>query len=145
LCIILPNFPPRHFALRHHDFLAQRPCVDRNRSGVMAALLAFFLWGVLPAFWKQLDFLPAPAIVAQRTLWSAVLLLGLFFWRRDERQLWQVVRQPKVMGWLLLSGVLLASNWLLYVWATLNERILEGDLGYYLNPFLKMLFGALWF
>jgi chloramphenicol-sensitive protein RarD len=48
-------------------------------------------------------------------------------------------------GWHLLSGVLLGSNWLLYVWATLNNHILEGALGYYLNPFLNMLFGALFF
>jgi chloramphenicol-sensitive protein RarD len=44
-----------------------------------------------------------------------------------------------------MSGALLGANWLLYVWATLNGRILEGALGYYLNPFFNMLFGVLWF
>ena len=55
------------------------------------------------------------------------------------------LRSPRVLGWHLLSGSLLASNWLLYVWATLNHRIIEGALGYYLNPFFNMMFGALWF
>ena len=119
--------------------------MDRTRSGVLAALAAFFLWGTLPIFWKLLDFLPPPSIVAQRTLWSLLLVLGILFWRGEGKSLMTALRSPRVLGWHLLSGGLLASNWLLYVWATLNNRILEGALGYYLNPFFNMLFGALWF
>lgn len=112
---------------------------------MLAALAAFFLWGILPIFWKLLDFLPPPSIVAQRTLWSLLLVLGILFWRGEGKSLMTALRSPRVLGWHLLSGGLLASNWLLYVWATLNHRILEGALGYYLNPFFNMLFGALWF
>ena len=125
--------------------ITQLPAVDRTRSGVLAALAAFFLWGVLPVFWKLLDFLPPPSIVAQRTLWSLLLLLGILAWRGEGRALMAALRSPRVLGWYLLSGSLLASNWLLYVWATLNHRIIEGALGYYLNPFFNMMFGALWF
>lgn len=119
--------------------------MDRTRSGVLAALAAFFLWGILPVFWKLLDFLPPPSIVAQRTLWSLLLLLGILVGRGEGRALVAALRSPRVLGWHLLSGSLLASNWLLYVWATLNHRIIEGALGYYLNPFFNMMFGALWF
>jgi chloramphenicol-sensitive protein RarD len=112
---------------------------------VLAALAAFFLWGILPIFWKQLFFLPPPSIVAQRTLWSLLLLLGILAVRGELRAVFIGLRTPSAVGWHFLSGALLASNWLLYVWATLNDRILEGALGYYLNPFFNMLFGALWF
>ncbi len=125
--------------------IAQLPGVERTRSGVLAALAAFLLWGILPVFWKLLDFLPPLSIVAQRTLWSLLLVLGILAWRGEGRALITALRSPRVLGWHLLSGSLLASNWLLYVWATLNHRILEGALGYYLNPFFNMLFGALWF
>jgi len=119
--------------------------VERNRSGVLAAVVAFFLWGVLPLFWKQLDFLPPATIVAQRTLWSLAVLLVLLFHKRELAALVIALRSPRLAAWHMMSGTLLAANWLLYVWATLNDRILEGALGYYLNPFLNMLFGALWF
>ncbi len=119
--------------------------MDRTRSGVLAALAAFFLWGILPVFWKLLDFLPPPSIVAQRTLWSLLLVLGILVWRGEGRATMAALRSPRVLGWHLLSGSLLASNWLLYVWATLNDRIIEGALGYYLNPFFNMMFGAMWF
>ena len=125
--------------------MAQFPRVEQNRSGVLAALAAFFLWGVLPIFWKLLHFLPPPTIVAQRTVWSLVLLLGILAFRGELKDLFRGLRSPSAVVWHLLSGILLASNWLLYVWATLNGRILEGALGYYLNPFFNMLFGALWF
>ena len=107
--------------------------------------MAFMLWGILPLFWKQLSFLPPATIVAQRMLWSLLLLLPILWWRGEVRQLLVALRSPRAIAWQLLSGLLLSSNWLLYVWATLHERILEGSLGYYLNPFFNMLFGALWF
>jgi len=111
----------------------------------MAALAAFFLWGVLPIFWKLIDFLPPASIVAQRTLWSLLILCGIQLWRKEWGHLIREMRQPSALAWQLVSGLLLASNWLLYVWATLNGRILEGALGYYLNPFFNMLFGVIWF
>ncbi|KAB2640602.1 MAG: EamA family transporter RarD, partial [Verrucomicrobia bacterium] len=117
----------------------------RPRPGVLAALLAFMLWGVLPLYWKQLAFLPPATIVAQRMLWSLLLLVPILWWRGEARGLFAVLRTPRALAWQLLSGLLLSSHWLLYVWATLHQRILEGSLGYYLNPFFNMLFGALWF
>jgi chloramphenicol-sensitive protein RarD len=111
----------------------------------LAALAAFFLWGILPIFWKLLDFLPPVTIVAQRTLWSLLLLLIILALRGELKSLIQGLRAPSAIIWHLLSGTLLASNWLLYVWATLNDHIIEAALGYYLNPFFNMLFGAIWF
>lgn len=119
--------------------------MSESRGGVISAVVAFTLWGVLPVFWKALDFLPPPSIIAHRTLWALVLLLPLLAWHRQLREVARGLSTARGVGWHLLSGSLLASNWLLYVWATLNGRILEGSLGYYLNPFLNMLFGALFF
>ncbi len=115
------------------------------RAGLLSALAAFFLWGVLPLYWKQLEFLEPGVIVAQRALWSWLMLLPLLAWGGGWRPVWDALRQPRKAAWHLLSGLLLSGNWLLYVWATLNDRILEGSLGYYLNPFFNMLFGTLWF
>lgn len=119
--------------------------MSSHRTGVLSAIAAFFLWGVLPIYWKQIDFLPPASIVAQRTLWSLALLALILAVSGGFREVRRGLSGPRMLGWHLLSGVLLAANWLLYVWATLNDRILEGALGYYLNPFFNMLFGVLWF
>ena len=115
------------------------------RGGVLAAIMAFVLWGLLPLFWKALDFLPPLVIVAQRTLWALVLLWVIILWRRRGREVVAGLARRSDVMWNLTAALLLGTNWLLYVWATLNERIIEGALGYYLNPFFNVLFGMLWF
>jgi chloramphenicol-sensitive protein RarD len=102
--------------------------------------VAFGLWGVLPIYWKQLEFMGATSLVAQRTCWTFLALWPLLLWRRQGFR-----ADRRVIAWHFLSGALIAGNWLLYVWATLNDRMIEGALGYYINPFFNMLFGALWF
>ena len=119
--------------------------MKERKDGVMSAVAAFILWGVLPVFWKSLIFLPPASIIAHRTIWSLVVLLPVLALQKQVRTVLRGISSWRGVGWHLLSGCLLASNWLLYVWATLNDRILEGALGYYLNPFLNMLFGAMFF
>lgn len=119
--------------------------MNSTRSGVLSAITAFFLWGVLPVFWKMLGFLPPISIVSQRTLWSLLILLAAVAIRGEMKVYRKALVTPSAIGWHFLSGIMLSANWLLYVWATLNGHILEGALGYYLNPFFNMLFGALWF
>lgn len=111
-----------------------------NARGTIAGVLAFFLWGVLPIYWKHLEEFPPMSIVAQRTCWTCLMLWPLLWWRRTG-----VSADAKTISWHLLSGLLIGGNWVLYVWATVNERMIEGALGYYINPFLNMLFGAIWF
>jgi chloramphenicol-sensitive protein RarD len=115
------------------------------RGGVLAAVTAFVLWGLLPLFWKALDFLPPLVIVAQRTLWSLVLLWIIILWRRRGREVLAGLANRRDALWNGIAALLLGTNWLLYVWATLNDRIIEGALGYYLNPFFNILFGMWWF
>jgi len=119
--------------------------VEREKKGVISAVVAFLLWGVLPLYWKSLQGLPPATIIGHRTLWSMVLLVIVLVWRGEFGGWVRAFREPAVVGRHMLSGVLLVCNWLLYVWATLNGHIVEGALGYYLNPFFNMLFGALWF
>ncbi len=115
-------------------------CVTANARGLWAGILAFTVWGVLPVYWVHLDFLAPGSIVAQRTLWTCVLLWPLVLLRRRALR-----ADLRTVLWHLLSGVLIGGNWIVYVWATLNERMIEGALGYYINPFFNILFGFLWF
>ena len=119
--------------------------MNPQQKGISAALAAFSMWGILPVFWKALSFLEPASIVAHRTLWSLILLLAITLATQKSKSLKNQLPSGPALAWSAISGALLASNWLLYVWATLNHRILEAALGYYLNPFFNMLFGTLWF
>ncbi len=102
--------------------------------------MAFVLWGVLPIYWKHLEFMHPISIVAQRTCWTCLMLWPLLWWRRIG-----IRADIRTVAWQGVSGLLIGGNWILYVWATVNERMIEGALGYYINPFFNMLFGAIWF
>jgi chloramphenicol-sensitive protein RarD len=107
---------------------------------MLAGIMAFGLWGVLPIYWKHLEFMHPISIVAQRTCWTCLMLWPLLWWRRIG-----IRTDLRTLAWQAVSGVLIGGNWVLYVWATVNERMIEGALGYYINPFFNMLFGAIWF
>jgi chloramphenicol-sensitive protein RarD len=97
---------------------------------------------VLPLYFKLIGHVPATEIVAHRVVWSLLFLLGLaLLWRR-----WGTVRtalaSPKMIGLLALTAALIGGNWLIWVWAVVNGHVLEGSLGYYLNPLVNVLLGV---
>ncbi|HYI40728.1 MAG TPA: EamA family transporter RarD [Allosphingosinicella sp.] len=114
----------------------------RTRSGLLMGLGAYALWGVLPLYFKALVHVGATEIVAHRILWSLLFLGALAtMWRK-----WPPIRaalaNPKVALTLLLTAVLIGINWLVYIYAVVSGHVLEGSLGYYLNPLVNVLLGV---
>ena len=94
-------------------------------------------------FWKTLDGVPVLEVTAHRIVWSLAMLLVVLTIRGSLGTTFAAFRSPKTLAIHALAAALLAVNWLLYVWAMMHERVLEGALGYYLNPFLYILLGRL--
>lgn len=115
---------------------------DSNKGGIQLGLTAYLLWGVLPLYFKLLEHVPATEIVAHRIIWS-VILLGLLatLWRR-----WSAIRAAltdgKVLVTLIATSCLIAVNWLVYIYSITSGHLLEGSLGYYLNPLVNVMFGV---
>ena len=114
-----------------------------QKLGMVAATAAFTFWGLSPIYFKFLGAVPAPEIIAHRIFWAIPVLI-LFLSVRDGRKFWQRMRLPrKTLLALLLSGLLVAFNWLLFVWAVAHDRILETSLGYFINPLVNVVLGYL--
>jgi chloramphenicol-sensitive protein RarD len=113
------------------------------RRGYLLGITAYFAWGLFPLYFKTLAQIPALEIVVHRVLWSALgAVLLLLAWRHPDW--WRELRaHPRRLASLALSGLLIASNWLLYVWAVNNQHMLEASLGYYINPLVNVLLGLL--
>jgi len=113
-----------------------------RRAGLLFGLGAYLLWGFLPLYFKLLQGVASTEIVAHRILWSLVFLVLLVsLWRR-----WPAIRAAlaasRVMMTLTVTALLIAANWLIYIWAVLNGHVLAGSLGYYLNPLINVLLGV---
>jgi chloramphenicol-sensitive protein RarD len=119
------------------------PRSDSNpaRTGLVFGLLAYGLWGVLPIYFKQLAGISALDIVAHRVVWSLLFLIVLLAATRGWGQVRQALRHRRTLGLLVATSVLIAVNWLLYVYAVNGGHILAGSLGYYLNPLMNILLG----
>ncbi len=113
------------------------------RSGTAAAAAAFFLWGLFPLYWKMLAAVPALEIVAHRTAWGFVAVGLWVSLRRRWTDARGVARSPGTVARLAGSAVLIALNWLIYVWAVTHDQVVEASLGYFINPLVNVLLGVL--
>lgn len=113
------------------------------RRGYILGLTAYIIWGLFPLYFKAIASVPAVEIIIHRVLWSALFgALLLVVWKHPGW--WRELRDnPKRLAILALSGTLIAGNWLTYVWAVNNGRMLEASLGYYINPLVNVLLGML--
>lgn len=115
------------------------------RSGLFAAVAAYGMWGFLPLYFQFLGDLPPLVILAHRIVWSVPTALILVLAAGKWADFAGVLRQPRMMLTLLTSSVAIATNWTIYIWAVTNDRILEGSLGYYINPLIVFVFAAMFF
>ncbi|KXU39389.1 chloramphenical resistance permease RarD [Ventosimonas gracilis] len=111
------------------------------RLGYLLGVAAFTLWGFFPLYFKAIEHIPALEIALHRLIWSALLGLLVLGWWKHPGWLHQFREHPERLLILAVSGALLTSNWLIYVWAVNNGRILETSLGYYINPLMNVLLG----
>ena len=117
------------------------PAERTARAGLIFGLFAYGLWGVLPIYFKQVAAVPAIDIVAHRVIWSLPFLALLVAITRGWGQIRTALRDRRTLWLLLATSVLIAINWLLYVYAVIGGNILAGSLGYYLNPLMNILLG----
>ncbi len=118
--------------------------MSSKRRGALYAIGAYLMWGVLPVYWKLLQGVPAPQILAHRVVWSFGFLLVLILIRREFRALWDSVNLRHV-GAHAIAAIVLWINWLVYIWAVNAGRIVEASLGYFINPLVSVVLGVIFF
>jgi chloramphenicol-sensitive protein RarD len=116
-----------------------------TRAGLFAAMAAYGLWGFLPLYFQFLGDLPPLVILAHRIVWSVPTALILIIAAGKWGEFAGVFRAPRMLLTLLASSIAIAANWTIYIWAVTNHRVLEGSLGYYINPLIVFLFAAMFF
>ncbi|RXQ92254.1 EamA family transporter RarD [Ancylomarina salipaludis] len=111
-------------------------------KGYLYALLSFLSWGLLPIFWKGIKMVPAFEILAHRIFWSFLfLLIWILFKKRKEVH--NLLLDRKKRNSLFFAGILVSSNWGVYIYAVNSDRIMEASLGYYINPLVSVFLGIL--
>jgi chloramphenicol-sensitive protein RarD len=112
-------------------------------------MLAHIMWGLFPLYWRLLRNFDPLEVVAFRVVFAWSILFGLLpilLLRTSElekQELRKNIRRPRVWLAYSLAACLIFTNWLVFLWAVGQNRILEASLGYYINPLLNVLLGVI--
>ncbi|MFZ2487065.1 MAG: EamA family transporter RarD [Anaerolineae bacterium] len=111
------------------------------KKGLLTAAVAYFFWGILPIYWHSLHAVSATEILLHRIVWSLMVVLLLLAVRRNGRWLHEARQHPAILRVFFVTALLLAINWLVYIWANNNSHIVEASLGYFINPLVNVVLG----
>lgn len=113
-----------------------------QKLGLIYGVSAYVLWGMFPLYWPLLEPANPLEIVSHRAVWTLVFCLIVLAITHALKSTLATFRRPKVAAKLFLASVLISINWLIYIWATNNDHVVEASLGYYINPLIIIAFGV---
>jgi chloramphenicol-sensitive protein RarD len=123
---------------------AQAPVSQRRLvSGLIFSLGSYLLWGFLPVYFRLLAPTGAFEIVAYRILFSLVFCAILLTITGGWGRMAALVRQPRILLTMAVAGVLIYINWQVFVLAAVSGHVVEGALGYFINPIFTVLLGVI--
>ena len=119
--------------------------MDERRLGVLSGLSAYALWGLFPLYFPLLEPAGGLEIVAHRVLWSVVFVGLLLTVGRNWSQVRALLSDPRRLLVLAGAAVLIAVNWLVFVYGVNSGQVVETSLGYFINPLVSVLLGVVVF
>ena len=112
------------------------------RLGVMCGVACYAWWGLSPLYFKAVKHVPASEVLAHRILWSVIMLFLLVRWKQKGAAVRAALADRRTLRTLVATTVLIAVNWLTFIWAIAHDQLLQASLGYYMNPLINVLLGA---
>lgn len=109
--------------------------------GVLQAALAYAMWGLFPLYFHLVSAVAPLEIVLHRSLWSLAFVFVVLAVLRRWAWLRDILRVPRTLATFAASALLLSANWLVYVWAVNNGRVVDSSLGYFITPLINVLLG----
>lgn len=129
-----------------YPFLFLRSCLGAchlrvMNPGIIYACVAYIVWGLFPMYFKALHDVPPLQVLMHRVIWSLLFLVLVLTARRHWFWLGRALRDKKVLGSFIASALLLSMNWLVYICAVNQGRVVDASLGYFITPLLNVLLG----
>lgn len=119
--------------------------MQTQSKGLILAIAAYSIWGFFPLYFSYLTTVSPLEVLAQRIIWSlfCTLIIGVLlgYWGK----LIAALKDTRLTGWLGLSALLISINWLVYIWAVGQHRVIESSLGYFITPVVSLILARLFF
>ena len=113
------------------------------QKGVILGASAYLTWGFLPIYLYLTRPAPPIEVVAVRIFWALLVCLVFLAIMRQLKPAWKAAMDRTLMSTILLSSIMIGLNWLIYTYAASINNLLEGALGYFINPIISVLLGVI--
>jgi chloramphenicol-sensitive protein RarD len=110
--------------------------VSQARTGFVAGVAAYLLWGLFPLYWPLLEPAKPVEILAHRIVWSVVVLAVVLAATSGFRWAGSIGRRRA--GLLALAAALITVNWGMYIYGVNSHHVVETSLGYFINPLVTV-------
>ncbi len=124
-----------------HDTDAHDAHDAHVRTGVVYALSGFGLWGLSPAYWKLLIAVSPFEVLVHRIVWAVAFMAPMMARGGRLKTLMAAIRGPRTLLLLMVSTLLISTNWTVFIWAVANDHVLDTSLGYFMNPLVSVALG----
>lgn len=118
---------------------------NKKTSGILYAVAAYSLWGILPIYWRLITSVFPIEILSNRIVWAFVFTIAIITVTKQWDELKNISKDKKQILYIFIASILISINWGLYIWAVNSDRIVDASLGYYINPLLAVILGMLIF
>lgn len=118
---------------------------NEKTAGVIYAIAAYALWGILPVYWKLINSVASLEILSNRIVWAFVFTIFIIAVTKQWNELKRITKDKRQIFFIFIASILIAINWGLYIWAVNSDKIVDASLGYYINPLLAVMLGVLIF
>jgi len=112
-----------------------------NKKSLAMALLSFVMWGVAPFYWSQLSHISSVLILCFRVVGSFVFTTALLGLTGNIKRFTGIFKNKKTLRALIISGLLITTNWAIYIYAVTNNHTIEASIGYFMDPLFTCAMG----
>lgn len=116
------------------------------KFGMFTGISAYLIWGLLPIYWKLLDYYGADIVFSHRIIWSFVFMIFLLIFTKQFtlflKECKSIFANKKSIFIMMAIATLISINWLTFIWAVQNDYVIQASLGYYINPLVNILLGV---
>jgi chloramphenicol-sensitive protein RarD len=115
---------------------------ETSQAAIAQSLSVYFIWGALTLYWKELHGFDPFELIGWRITSSVLVLVAVMLATGRLVPLLRSLRSPQLLIRIALASVLLTINWATYVWAVVNDHVIETALGYFIAPILTIVVGV---
>jgi len=115
---------------------------SKFNKGIFLAGLGSFWWGFLGViYFKYISFAGHIEVVIHRSIWTTATLLITTFIFSKWKIFFNLIKDTRKLFILFISGILIFTNWAVWIFAISTDRVIDASFGYFIMPIISIFLG----